>query len=95
VLFTLVSSLAHHVWALQDPSGQMWNTYWEIDFAQMTMQDLNTYFLVMQTPVQHPPGAVRQFEPQNAALDPDGLHLTVLPALPNGSVPCGGVYTRS
>lgn len=50
----------------------------------------------MVNPVVRPGvGNVRMFNQSNVAIDSNGLHLSVQPALPNGSIPSGGIYTKS
>jgi hypothetical protein len=77
----------------QDPTGQIWTTYWESDFTKMSSKDLTTSFSSMAYTLQHS-AAVRDFEPSNVVIDQAGLHLTVQPVNPNSNVGCAGVLTK-
>jgi hypothetical protein len=78
---------------VDDPTGQLWTTYWESDFRQMSLQDVTARWRPMVYEVQRRTAAVRDFDPANVLVDASGLHLTVRPPLDNGSVPSGGVFT--
>jgi hypothetical protein len=80
---------------VQDPTAQVWSNYWESDFTTMNSSELASIFRFMVNPVVRPGvGNVRMFNQSNVAIDSNGLHLSVQPALPNGSIPSGGIYTK-
>jgi len=80
---------------VQDPTGQWWNSYWENDFRTTDFITLNNTFVLMHQPVNRTGSVNRNFTPDNVAIDSNGLHLTVAPASSDGSVPSGGVFTKS
>jgi len=72
----------------QDPTGQVWTTYWAKDFTTMTASDITNDFRYMVGSI-----GLREFQSSNVAIDVAGLHLTVQPPDVNNSVPSGGIYT--
>ena len=79
----------------QDPTGQIWTTYWESDFTQMSIADLHRDFYLMDYSYYHDGGtASRAFEPNNVAIDQKGLHLSVQTETVDKKVPSAGLYTR-
>jgi hypothetical protein len=79
---------------VQDPSANIWTTYWESNFTTMSSKDFNNKFRIMQYSVQHDGGDRRMFTLDDVAIDSSGLHLSVRPALSNGSILSGGIFTK-
>jgi len=80
---------------VQDPTSQVWTTYWESNFTTMSSSELAKGFRFMVKTIQHPGGDSRMFTQSNVAIDSNGLHLSVQPVLSNGDIPSGGIYTKS
>lgn len=77
-----------------DPTGQLWQSYFETNFTTTSWKQLAKLYRFMQSSVTKN-GTARDFEQDNLSIDGSGVHLLVKATTPGNDVPSAGLYTKS